>query len=130
MKALFAILALTFAHNAHAATLVCALKEAKKPSNYSSVTVDLSKTLQDAYNSDGVDVGDDDNYSFILTVTRDGKKLEVSSIFTENKHVQDEVSSGSWTVNPAKAKAGKPVITEPLTEDGKKILDFVCYYNK
>lgn len=119
-----------FATSAHAESLVCALKETKNPSNYSSVKVDLDKIEDYYYDQKGIDIGRKDNYSYGMSVTREGNKLEVSATFTENKHVQDEVSSSSWTVNLKKAKRGEPVINEPLNDERGHIMDFVCYYNR
>lgn len=116
--------------SAQAESLVCALKETKNPANYSSVKVNLEKLEDYYYDQKGIDIGRKDNYSYGMSVTRTGSKLEVDVTFTENKHVQDEVSSNSWTVNLKKAKRGEPVINEPLNDERGHIMDFVCYYNK
>ncbi len=132
MKTLLVSALFLFTAHAHAGeSLVCALKDASNPSNYSSVKVDLENIEADGYNDDkGIDIGKHDNYNFNLLVTRKGSKIVVSATFMENKHVQDEVSSSAWNVNLKKAKPGKPVISEPLENEGKKIMDFVCYYNQ
>lgn len=131
MKTLLFALILGVSAQAHAKeTIVCAMKDAKNPRNFSSVTVDLTKPLEEYYIDDkGVDIGDE-NYSFNLQVSRKRNTVEIGAVFQENKHVQDEVGSQSWTVNLSKAVEGKPIVEEPFEDDGVKKIDFVCYYNK
>jgi hypothetical protein len=116
---------------AAAENMVCALKSARSPSKYVSVKFDLEKERGDDEfePSNGLDVGEA-NYSFDMRVSSDGVEHTVEVVFYENKHVEDEVASFTWTVDLKKAKSQKPIISEPLIMKEKKVADFVCYFNK
>lgn len=130
MKALILASMVLSSAFAQADTLVCAIKDAKNPKNYSSIKVDLAKIEESGYNDDkGILVGDND-FSFGLIVLKEKGEVSVNAVFYENRHVQDEVASYTWDVKLSEVKKGKPVIEEPLEMDDVKVANFVCYINK
>jgi hypothetical protein len=106
-------------------TITCSLKDASNSTNAISITADLNNLQDDGlYSSDGIDIGDD-NYSFDLSITKElNGSVVVDAIFYENKHVQDEVASYGWEL----LQKGMGVIQEPLTDDDKTVMNFVCDY--
>ncbi len=124
-----------FAPPAFAAeNIVCALKDYKKPQRYISVKLPIQKPFSEdsARPEDGLDIGRD-NYIFDLVASwneQNPKLLNIDVIFYENNHVQDEVASYSWTVDLATQEARKPLVEQPLSDNGKFVMNFVCYYNR
>ena len=106
-------------------TITCTLKDADNTTNTTFITADLNNLQNDGlYSSDGIDIGDD-NYSFDLSITKElNGAIVVNAIFYENKHVQDEVASYGWVLQ----QKGMSVIQEPLSDDTKTVMNFVCDY--
>jgi hypothetical protein len=130
MKALVTGIILTvLSASAFADTLTCTLQDSRNRSNISEVTVDLRKALPDYIQDNGLDIGEE-NYSYTIEFSGDKSALDLNVVFTENNNVQDEVSSGLWTVDLTSAKNGEILLTEELGNDGKKIMDFSCQYRK
>jgi len=133
MKNIFAgiLLSILAFSSAEASTLVCTLVESGKATNYSSVTADLSKPIEEVYiDHKGVDIGEN-NYSFSLLLDLNETMLEITALFTENNNVQDEVASDSWIVDLSQVASGTPVVLEDLKDTaGRKLMDFVCVYRK
>jgi hypothetical protein len=134
MKAVALTLALSaiLTTTAQANQLVCELKENANKTNSSRVIVDLNAPLEDVYSDDnGVSV-DYDHYSFTMEVSRKKNLVELNVVFSENNHVQDEVSSAFWTIDLGNSQKQNPVIQEDLNygPDSSKLLDFSCELRK
>jgi hypothetical protein len=117
-----------------AENIVCALKDSKNPQRFISVKLPIQKQFSEDWvrPAQGLDIGRD-NYNFDLLASwneQNPKLLNLDVTFYENNHVQDEVASYSWTVDLSTPTNGKPILTEPLSEEGKVLMNFVCYYNR
>jgi hypothetical protein len=122
ITALF-VSSISFAALAKDPTITCSLVDKKNAKNKATVSTSLKN--EDYVSSNSIDIGKRDNYSYDLSLEKEGALTNVYVTFYENNHVQDEVGSMGCTYDPK--TVSEVFCEEPIVGDnGKLIATFSC----